>query len=61
LDKNWQLKKKMVFGISNDEIQTMYETARRAGAIKWMRKYFKISARENEYQLINIPVHEVVS
>ena len=25
---------------------------------KWMRKHFKISTRENDYQVINIPVDE---
>jgi len=33
LDMNWQLKKKMASGISNDKIQQMYEKAKHAGAI----------------------------
>lgn len=33
LDKNWQLKKKMASGITNAKIETMYEKAKRAGAL----------------------------
>jgi D-glycero-alpha-D-manno-heptose-7-phosphate kinase len=33
LDKNWQLKKKMASGITNGEIEEMYEKAREAGAL----------------------------
>jgi len=33
LDDNWQLKKKMAFGITNGEIDAMYEKAKRAGAL----------------------------
>jgi D-glycero-alpha-D-manno-heptose-7-phosphate kinase len=33
LDMSWQLKRKMASGISNDEIQYMYEKAKRAGAV----------------------------
>jgi D-glycero-alpha-D-manno-heptose-7-phosphate kinase len=33
LDQNWQLKQKMASGISNPNIQEMYEKARSAGAI----------------------------
>jgi D-glycero-alpha-D-manno-heptose-7-phosphate kinase len=33
LDQNWQLKQKMAAGISNCQIQAMYEKAKKAGAI----------------------------
>ena len=33
LDDNWQLKKKMASGITNGEIDAMYEKAKRAGAL----------------------------
>ena len=33
LDENWQLKKKMATGITNGEIEEMYEKAKRAGAL----------------------------
>jgi len=33
LDENWQLKKKMASGITNGEIEEMYEKAKRAGAL----------------------------
>lgn len=33
LDKNWQMKQQMASGISNDEINIMYEKAKEAGAI----------------------------
>lgn len=33
LDKNWQLKKKMASGITNDKIAAMYEKAKKAGAL----------------------------
>lgn len=33
LDYNWQLKQKMASGINNDQIQVMYEKAKKAGAL----------------------------
>jgi D-glycero-alpha-D-manno-heptose-7-phosphate kinase len=33
LDKNWELKQQMASGISNNEINAMYEKAKEAGAI----------------------------
>jgi len=33
LDENWRLKKKMATGITNGEIEQMYEKAKRAGAL----------------------------
>ncbi|MFZ5571885.1 MAG: GHMP kinase [Thermodesulfobacteriota bacterium] len=33
LDRNWRLKRQMAAGISNDRIDEMYETAKKAGAL----------------------------